>query len=196
MQHYTVTLWSSKHETADKLFSMSFPLYATAEQPSLIDGINTVLEYASENGRARWISVGADYKGRHSNKGWQDANCLVLEWSALSSEQVIRGLQKLDLYAILLPTSQNASDKGDHVTAIVPCDARISSSKEYSRLASLLLSDIKAVGLIGGEACTFFAHARRGETAVELEGSQLFSPLDEIDRTDFVKIASYKGDAA
>lgn len=192
MQRYTVTLWKSKHETADKLFSMAFPLYATGDEISLVDGINVALNYANENNWPRWISVGADYKGRHSSKGWQDANCIVLEWSALSSEQVISGLQKLGLYAILLPTTQNASDKGDYVTAIIPCDARISSGKEYSRLASLLVSDIKAVGLIGGEANTFFAHARKDEEAVELEAAALFSPLDEIDRSDFVKIATYK----
>lgn len=192
MQRYTVTLWSSKHERADKLFTMGFPLYATADEPSLVDGINAVLEYASEHDMPRWVSVGADYTGAHSNKGWNSANCIVLEWSALSTEQVIAGLRKLDISAILIPTSQGKSDKGDHITAVVPCDSDISSGKDYSRLASLLVSDIKAVSLIGGEACTFFFHAQAGEQAVELDGSLLFAPLDEVERTDFVKVADYK----
>lgn len=196
MQRYTVTLWDSKHETATG-HSLSFPLHATDEDRiGLAEGINLMLSTAAEAGAPRWLSIGANYKGRHNAKGWRDANCLVLEWDAQSDSSVIAALQRMNLHAIILSTSEGKNDKKNRITAIVPCDALIDSSRDYSRLASLLVSDIKAVALTGGDACTFFVHAQAGAEALEIEAANIFSPNDELDRTDFVKVADFKGEVA
>ena len=192
-QTYTVTLWTDRTASAKPVVTpMAFPLYATADQCSLVDGLNTILEYAYDKDLPLWLSVGSEYTGGHTSKGWKDTNCIVLEWSDDSTAQVVQALHKLDLYAIMLHTTEGRTGKHDHITAIIPCDARIDSGKDYSRLASLLVSDIKAVGLIGGEACTFFVHAHKGAEALEMEAANLFSPDDELGRTDFVKVSDFK----
>lgn len=192
-QTYTVTLWTDRTARAVPVVPpMTFPLYATADQLGLVDGLNTILEYANEHDMPLWLSVGSEYKGGHTSKGWQDTNCIVLEWNEPSTRSVVQALHKLNLYAILLQTTEGRAGRHEHITAIIPCDARIDSGKDYSRLASLLVNDIKAVDLIGGEACTFFIHAQRGAEALEMEAANLFCPEDEIGRTDFVKVADFK----
>ena len=197
MQH-TIAVWNASHKAAEITQEQSFPLYGSENSYGLDEAIVAFSELLYSQGRKPLLSVGSLYRSPkfHRKDCWAEATAILLEWDDFQMEDLTNRIQEQGLSAVFFNTmSIDGKDPKTRVAVAFPLDRPISDAKDYSRLASLLASDIGLSMMTDGfHSCTFLVQPADGAAVVTLDGEPI-CVSDELQRTDFVAAKDYVGEA-
>lgn len=163
---YLLTSWRGMSEKASILNAdlVGFP--------ALAKGITEIALDAFSRDQLPCVSFGAYYVGPHSEKGFRETNLITLEYDEQRRPEVALALRRLGLKAVLTDTYCLADDTCC-VSLVIPTDRKITTLKEYYRIASLVTYDIDVGEMSDCWRATFIAVVNPDGECTEVQGDVL-----------------------
>lgn len=193
MQLYTLSQWDHSADTAQKQWSHPCTLESKPGEITLREGLELIVDTLGQNPHtSRWISVGAEYKGRHSLKGFKRSNALALEYVKDSEDALIAALERLDIVAYVMGSTDEKNPNKKRRTVVIPMDDYVDFSSDFTNVVSWVVEDLAVEGFVRGEACTFFFYVDPTVEVRAIEGSELLSVDYNLNRTGFKVLKKWK----